>query len=221
MVETVEGMVRVMFLPVIRDFHGQFGGPRAIFNRVSSTSGDMMHGMLEASRTLARHGIASSWSEPPAADGRSSKGYVSGELHSGPGQGLSGSSEPQDPVGGQGQKSKESSVSGPAGQQPARGCKWWSSWRWLLRQLWLYLLASQARKRLVLFLKEHPRDPEKYKAKDDTNEYPSFYAWPEWQEFRSRFHLTEVRLDLGALGHSRRKPTTLGTNIPHLTSFEV
>ena len=89
-----------------------------------------------------------------------------------------------------------------------------------MRQLWLFGLASQARSRLVLFLKEHPRDPEEYKAKEDTNEYPSFFAWPEWQEFRARFGLTEVRLDLGALGHSRRKPTTLGTNIPHLSNLE-
>ena len=52
---------------------------------------------------------------------------------------------------------------------------------------------------------------------NDTNEYPSFYAW---QEFRARFGMKEVRLDMGALGHQCRKPTTLGTNIPHLCSFE-
>ena len=85
-----------------------------------------------------------------------------------------------------------------------------------MRQLWLYTLASAARNRLVLFLKEHPRDPEEYKTPNDPIEYPSFYAWPEWEEFRNRFDLKEVRLDLGALGHDRRKPTTLGTNIPLL-----
>ena len=89
-----------------------------------------------------------------------------------------------------------------------------------MRQLWLFTLACAARKREVLFLKEHPRDPEEYKAANDTNEYPSFYAWPEWEAFRDRYGLSEVRLDLGALGHSRRKPTTLGTNIKHLRSFE-
>ena len=96
----------------------------------------------------------------------------------------------------------------------------WSDAVLWMRQLWLFTLASRARARLVLFLKEHPRDPEEYKATDDTNEYPSFYAWPEWQVIRSRFGLKEVRLDLGALGHSRRKPTTLGTNIPHLSNLE-
>ena len=96
----------------------------------------------------------------------------------------------------------------------------WSDAVLWMRQLWLFTLASRARARLVLFLKEHPRDPEEYKATDDTNEYPSFYAWPEWQVIRSMFGLKEVRLDLGALGHSRRKPTTLGTNIPHLSNLE-
>ena len=89
-----------------------------------------------------------------------------------------------------------------------------------MRQLWLYTLACQTRSRLVLSLKEHPRDFEEYKSVNDTNEYPSFYAWPEWQEFRARFGMKEVRLDMGALGHQCRKPTTLGTNIPHLCSFE-
>ena len=58
-----------------------------------------------------------------------------------------------------------------------------------------------------MFLKEHPRDPEEYKATNDLNEYPSF---------RDRYGLSEIRLDLGALGHDPRKPTTLGTNIEHL-----
>ena len=86
-----------------------------------------------------------------------------------------------------------------------------------MRQLWLYTLACQTRSRLVLSLKEHPRDFEEYKSVNDTNEYPSFYAW---QEFRARFGMKEVRLDMGALGHQCRKPTALGTNIPHLCSFE-
>ena len=89
----------------------------------------------------------------------------------------------------------------------------WSDAVLWMRQLWLYTLACAARKKEVLFLKEHPRDPEEYKATNDTNEYPSFYAWPEWEVFRDRYGLSEVRLDLGALGHTCRTPTTWGTNI--------
>ena len=85
-----------------------------------------------------------------------------------------------------------------------------------MRQPWLYTLASAARSRMVLFLKEHPRDPEEYKTPSGPVGCPSFCAWPEWEVFRNRFDLKEIRLDLGALGHDRRKPTTLGTNIPLL-----
>ena len=89
-----------------------------------------------------------------------------------------------------------------------------------MRQLWLYTLASASRTRPVLFLKEHPRDPEEYKGTDDPVEYPSFFAWPEWKVFIEKYQIVEVRLDFGALGHSRRKPTTLGTNITYLHGLD-
>ena len=89
-----------------------------------------------------------------------------------------------------------------------------------MRQLWLYMLARAARSHLVFFLKEHPRDPEEYKVPGDPVEYPSFYAWPEWEKFRDEFNLKEIRLDLGALGHDRRKPTTLGTNLSLLSYLD-
>ena len=78
-----------------------------------------------------------------------------------------------------------------------------------MRQLWLYALAAKARQRDVLFLKENSRDPEEYKGGDDPVEYPSFFAWPEWRTFTQEFQIREVRLDFGALGHPRRKPTSL------------
>ena len=61
-----------------------------------------------------------------------------------------------------------------------------------------------------------PRDPQEYKAKSDSTDYPSFFAWPEWASFKKKFDIKEVKLDLGGLGHERRKPTTLGTNIKAL-----
>ena len=38
--------------------------------------------------------------------------------------------------------------------------------------------------------------------------------------FIEKFSIQEVRLDLGALGHERPKPTTLGTNIRYLHRLE-
>ena len=49
-----------------------------------------------------------------------------------------------------------------------------------LRQLWLYTLAQDARPKKVGFLKENPRDPEEYKREGDNNQYPSYFAWPEF-----------------------------------------
>ena len=89
-----------------------------------------------------------------------------------------------------------------------------------MRQLWLYSLAAKARSRPVLFLKENPRDPQEYKGSDDPVDYPSFFAWPEWKAFVEEFKIKEISLDFGALGHSRRKPTTLGTNIKYLHQLE-
>ena len=89
-----------------------------------------------------------------------------------------------------------------------------------MRQLWLYSLAARARARLVLFLKENPRDPQEYKGADDAVDYPSFFAWPEWKAFAEEFKIMEIRLDFGAMGHLRRKPTTLGTNIKYLQQLE-
>ena len=43
--------------------------------------------------------------------------------------------------------------------------------------------------------------------------YPSFWATSEWKEFQSRYGVTVARFDQGPLGHTRRKPTGLGTNM--------
>ena len=108
---------------------GQFGGPRAslmeVFNRVSSTSGDMVHGMLEASRTLARHGMGSSWSDPWPPGGKGQKGYVSGEPpggtvggRRGPGQGLSGHRDPGEQLSGSKSQDPQEVAGGGSGVRP-------------------------------------------------------------------------------------------------------
>ena len=54
----------------------------------------------------------------------------------------------------------------------------------------------------------------------DNNQYPRYFAWPEWKSFCEEFGIEELRLDFGALGHSRRKPTTLGTNLRLLRDLD-
>ena len=87
-----------------------------------------------------------------------------------------------------------------------------------MRQWWLYSLAAASRPRRVLFLKEQPRDPQEYKGSSDPVGYPSFFL-PEWKAFIEKYTMREIRLDLGALGHARRKPT-LGENIGYLNKLE-
>ena len=85
-----------------------------------------------------------------------------------------------------------------------------------LRFLWLYVLSQSVRTEKVGFVKETPRDPQSYKKDDDPVDYASFLAFPEWKEFCRRYGIFEVDVDQGPLGHERRKPTTLGTNLCYL-----
>ena len=111
--------------------HGHLGGPRAslmeVFNRVSATSGDVMQGMVEASKTLARHGFGGQWPEQPSLTQGCGKGYMSGGLQGGtvggqPGAGQGLSSQPDQPDQSRGPSSsvpQESSSNGRGSQHPA------------------------------------------------------------------------------------------------------
>ena len=46
--------------------------------------------------------------------------------------------------------------------------------------------------------------------------YPTYWSWPEWRTMKEQWGLFEVRFDQGPMGHARRKPTRLGTNMPKL-----
>lgn len=89
------------------------------------------------------------------------------------------------------------------------------------RMLWLYSLAQEAKPtKKVLFLKENPRDPQEWKDPQDSTDYASFFAWPEWKTFVKEYKLWELKVDFGALGHARRKPSTLGTNMALLRHLD-
>lgn len=44
----------------------------------------------------------------------------------------------------------------------------------------------------------------------DETQYPSFFVWLEWSTFRDKYQLSEVKLDLGRLGHTHR-----GSRLPY------
>ena len=54
---------------------------------------------------------------------------------------------------------------------------------------------------------------------NDTNEYPSFYAWPEWQEFRARFGNEGGALGHGSSGPSVQKADHAGYQYPSLVQL--
>ncbi|CAL1144277.1 unnamed protein product [Cladocopium goreaui] len=68
-------------------------------------------------------------------------------------------------------------------------------------------------------LVESPQDPCEYM--EDGKEYPSFWEWEETEDFLKRNpDMFKVRVDQGALGHPRPKPTTLLTNIVQLKELD-
>ena len=92
-----------------------------------------------------------------------------------------------------------------------------------LRQLYLHHRAALARgPKVTLAALEQPEDPEEYlKAEEkEAHRYPSYWSWPEWRAVRDRWGLIEVSFDQGPMGHSRRKPMRLGTNIPRLAELQ-
>ena len=92
-----------------------------------------------------------------------------------------------------------------------------------LRQLYLHHRAALARgPKLTLSALEQPEDPEEYlKAEEkEAHRYPSYWSWPEWKAFRDRWGMMEVSFDQGPMGHARRKPTRLGTNISKLAELQ-
>ena len=92
-----------------------------------------------------------------------------------------------------------------------------------LRQLYLYHRAATARKsQVTLSVLEQPEDPEEYIREEEKKlqRYASYWSWPEWKSFRERWNMMEVCFDQGPMGHQRRKPTRLGTNVPKLWELQ-
>ena len=89
-----------------------------------------------------------------------------------------------------------------------------------LRSLFFYMVADESALvvggRSVAYLVESPQDPESYAPAPEENPEkacPSFWCWEEWKSFKEFYQMLELSFDQGPMGHTRRKPTTIGTNI--------
>eukprot|EP00435_Cladocopium_sp_Y103_P050769 s58_g15.t1 len=84
----------------------------------------------------------------------------------------------------------------------------------------LYDLVAESPAGYHAFLMEHPSDPEDYLSDTQEQEYPSVWEWPEVLDFAQRHNLHKVKLDQGACGHQRVKPTTLLTDFNMLKELD-
>ena len=71
-----------------------------------------------------------------------------------------------------------------------------------------------------MFVKEQPRDDLGEYREDNNPEYVSVWRFQEWKTFARKYDMHLTRCDQGALGHRRRKPTTLGVNVPYLDHLD-
>ena len=71
---------------------------------------------------------------------------------------------------------------------------------------------------------EQPEDPARWKEDDPELHggwgYPSFMTWTETRQFAERFGLEFVHFDQKVLGHIRKKPTTMLTNMVTLRELQ-
>ena len=71
---------------------------------------------------------------------------------------------------------------------------------------------------------EQPEDPARWKEDDPELHggwgYPSFMSWTETRQFAERFGLEFVHFDQKVLGHIRKKPTTMLTNMVTLRELQ-
>eukprot|EP00438_Fugacium_kawagutii_P027097 Skav203917 [mRNA] locus=scaffold228:326406:331875:+ [translate_table: standard] len=91
-----------------------------------------------------------------------------------------------------------------------------------MRMLTLYILAEEIRDRALhpptAFAVEQPEDPKEYRHPEEVQElgFMSMWRTDEWLSFEREFGMRRISFDQGCMGHLKRKPTTLGTNIPSL-----
>ena len=72
------------------------------------------------------------------------------------------------------------------------------------------------------FLMEQPEDPAKYRDEADVQQhrYFSMFRTQEWQDFQTRYGLSQFSFDQCTMGYTKRKPTTIGTNLMELAQLD-
>eukprot|EP00438_Fugacium_kawagutii_P021543 Skav211544 [mRNA] locus=scaffold5431:11157:19385:- [translate_table: standard] len=95
-----------------------------------------------------------------------------------------------------------------------------------MRMLALYVLAEEIRDGTThpptAFAVEQPEDPRDYRDPQEVQElgFMSMWRTDEWLSFEREFNMKRISFDQGCMGHLKRKPTTLGTNLMALWELD-
>ena len=72
------------------------------------------------------------------------------------------------------------------------------------------------------FFMEQPEDPARYRSQQDVEQhkYFSIFRTREWQQLASAFNLQQYHFDQFPMGHPKRKPTCLATNVTEMQQLD-
>ena len=92
----------------------------------------------------------------------------------------------------------------------------------VFKMLGLYemMVQSQEVKGRTAFALEHPMDVEDYMNETGPEEYPSIWEWEEVRKFAKGFNMDFIGFEQGAMGHQRKKPTMLMSDLRDLRQLE-
>ena len=93
------------------------------------------------------------------------------------------------------------------------------------RFLTMFVVAEEVRKPsepMTAFVCEQPQDPATYRSAEDVEQHQYYAMWrtEEWKAFAELYGMLAVNFDQGVMGHTVRKPTTLGTNLESLMQLD-
>ena len=95
----------------------------------------------------------------------------------------------------------------------------------MFRYLALYIVAEEVRELDAIptqLLLEQPGDPARYRSHQDVHEngYFSFFRTQEWHDFAAKYGISLIHMDQHPMGHKKRKPTTVATNMEELFQLD-
>ena len=96
----------------------------------------------------------------------------------------------------------------------------------LMFRFWsLMIMAEEVRSEAApptQFFMEQPEDPANYRSQADVQEhgYFSVFRTQEWREFAATYNLIQYHFDQHPMGHPKRKPTCLASNVTEMQQLD-